>query len=212
MLVSAIISTVRTIISDKDSLQVTDAEMMVWINQAMREVAVDNELLQMSATSNTVVGTANYVLPADILKLHSVKYDNEKLPVYSRKDAEEHANLTSTTNGTPGFCYVWAGSLYLVPPPSAIKALIIDYIRQPTDVTAVGNTPELPLQYHNRLIDFCLAQAYLQDGDQQMYAMKIQEFQSGVRQVRDTPEWEADAYPSFTVSDRDSGYEFTYGW
>jgi hypothetical protein len=212
MQVSQIISALRTIISDKDQLQVTDAEVMVWINAAMREVAVDNELLQSTATSTTVVNTGSYSVPTDILKLHSVKYNNQKLPVLSRKEAEEHLDNSGTAVGNPAVCYVWAGKIYLFPAPNAANSLVIDYTRQPVDVTAVGNTPELPVQYHNRILDYCLAQAYLQDGDLNGYNMKLAEFTTGVKSIKDTPEWEQDAYPSISVSDRDAGYEFDYGF
>ena len=207
MLVSQIIGAVRTIISDKDSLQVSDAEMIVWINQAMREIAVDNDLLQKSATSATVVGTSNYALPADILRLHSIKYDNDKLAILSRKEAEETLDFNNTGNGTPSISYVWAGSLYLFPAPNAVKNLLVDYIRTPVEVAVVGDTPELPPHYHNRLIDYCLSQAYLQDGDQNMYLTKLNEFKTGVKEVKDEPEWQADSYPSFAISDRDSGVD-----
>jgi hypothetical protein len=205
MLVSDIITRVRKIAGDTDVNQFDDATIMAWINDGMRECAINNNLFQVEATQNTVIGTNQYSLPSDIAKLHSVKYDNVKLPDMTLQEFDEQFTTDGTDRGTPVNYVIWAGKIKLYPVPDAIKTLTIDYIRQPTEVTAVGNTPELPPIYHLRLVDYCLAQVAQQDDDLQRYQMKMDEFRTGVQSIQDKDEVNVDAYPHMSVSSRDMG-------
>ncbi len=210
MLVSDIISRVRTIAGDINVLQFTDASLIQWINDGVRQCAIDNGLLQKRGTQNTVVGQVDYNLPADILRLHSVKYDNVKIPV---RTLEEYDKLGpyNTDKGTPVGCYVWAGKLTLFPSPDAIKVLVIDYIYSPVAVAVAGDTPAIPESYHSRLVDYCLAQVAQQDDDMNRYQIKMQEFETGVSNLKDQAEHEDDLYPSISVSVRDMGHDWEEG-
>lgn len=205
MLVSDIITRVRRSVGDIDALQVTDEDIYRWINDAMREVAANNQLLQIKASTQTASGTSGYNLPTDILKLHSVRYDKTKLRVVTLKEAEDTYDVGNVSTGTPQVCYIWANKFELVPTPNAAKTLDFFYTRQPTDVTASGDTPEIPSQYHQRLVDYCKAQVAEMDDDMDRYSVKMNEFRTGVQNLKDHPEWEHEMYPSITVSDRDMG-------
>lgn len=207
MLVSAIISRVRSIAGDVDVLQFTDEDIYSWINDAMREVAVDNALLQVSATQNTTVNESKYDTPANILKFHSILYDNEGLRVITFEDAKSDGYLTSAV-GTPTVAWIWANKINLYPAPDAVKTLEIAYTREPVEVTQPTDTPEIPSSYHMRLVDYCLAQVAQQDDDMQRYAMKMEEFRTGVQNLKDIPEWENNLYPTINVSGRDSGWDY----
>ena len=182
MIVSDVITRVRNVSGDLNSLQFTDATVFNWINDGIRECAVQNNLLQKRATSSTIVGTPDYNLPTDILKLHSVKFDEQRLQVLTLQEFEEQYGSSTmvTTNGTPVVCYVWADKLTLYPKPSAVKSLVIDYIYDPALITAGANALPLPVGYHSRLVDYCLAQVAQQDDDLNRYSVKMQEFKTGV--------------------------------
>lgn len=206
MLVSDIITRVRNIAGDTDVLQFTDDDIMRWINDAMRECAVDNDLLQKSASSTVTSGTSEYSLPTDILRLHSVKYNNQKLPILTLEEFDEQFTTDGTDTGTPINCLIWAGVVRLFPTPdNSTDTLKIDYIRTPADVTAPANTPDLPVGYHQRLLDYCLAQVAQQDDDLGRYQLKMDEFRTGVQKLKDQGESQADLYPSISVDARDMG-------
>lgn len=211
MLVSDIISRVRNIAGDTNVLQFTDASIIQWINDGMRQCAIDNGLLQKRGTQNTVVDQTDYNLPADILRLHSVKYDGNKLPIRTLEEYDKVGPFDPTSNGTPVGCYVWAAKLTLFPKPDAIKVLIIDYIYTPAEVTVAGDTPGIPASYHSRLVDYCLAQVAQQDDDLNRYQLKMQEFSTGVSALKDLPEYEDDLYSSISVSVRDMGHDWEEG-
>lgn len=211
MLVSDCITRVRNLAGDTSSLQFTDAQILDWINDGIRECAVQNNLLQKRASQNTVASQSDYTLPADILKLHSIKWDAMKLPVLTLEQFDEQysgigPNTTSQT-GTPSCAYVWATTLTLFPAPSSVKVLTIDYLYTPPlhVVGTLGVELNLPVGYHSRIVDYCLAQVYLQDDNSQMYQMKMQEFATGVQQLKDQAENTFDLYPFMSVDTRDMG-------
>ena len=214
MIVSEVINRVRKIAGDIDVLQFTDADIMSWINDAAKECASDNQLLQKSATQAVVNGQTDYTLPTDILKLHSVRYDNENIRLMTMQEFDaEVSGFGETNKGAPFVGYVWAGKLVLYPAPdNSTKNLVISYTRTPTEVTAVGNSIDLPTMYHRRIVDYCLAMVAEQDDDLARYQAKMDEFKTGVQNLKDQDEWNYDVYPSITVSDRDMGMngEFYY--
>lgn len=213
MLVSDVINRVRQIAGDVNVLQFTDSLVIDWINDGIRECAVDNNLLQKRATQAAVIGTAAYALPTDILRLHSVKYEGEKLPLYSLAEFEEFVGTKKTTDATqstPVAAYIWASQLNLYPTPDQAGELVIDYIFDPAllDDSADDLKASLPVGYHSRIVDYCLAQVALQDDNQNMYQIKMEEFRTGVHKLKDQPEQNQDVYPSMLVSDRDSGEDY----
>lgn len=211
MLVSDIKARLLNQINDSDQTSFDDATIFRWINDGMRELAVSNDLLQKKGTLVTVTGTSVYSWPADVLQLHSVKWKGLKLKALSMQEADDLLPTPSTTTypvGTPTSFWVWAGQLNLWPAPDAGDAtsLTVFYTKVPTEVAANGDTPEIPVQYHNRLVEYCIAQAAEADGDMQLAAIKMQQFQTGSAATKDSQSWEErDFYPSVTALPGDYG-------
>lgn len=209
MKVSDIIRRVRNIAGDVEALQFKDTDIIAWINDAMREAASDNNLLQKTGTSQTVAGTNKYAIPTDILKLHSIRYDGNDLTIITLDEAKEREFLNSG-EGTPAWVWVWAGNMTLYPTPNEAKTLEIDYTRHPTEIDSEQSTPEIPVMYHMRIVDYCLAQVAQQDDDLNRYQLKMEEFRTGVYNLKDQPEWENNMYPMISVSEGDSYYYGEY--
>ncbi len=212
MLASDVIARVRATAGDTNVLQFSDATVLTWINDGIKECAVGNNLLQKRASSTTVIGTEAYNLPTDILRLHSVKVDGVKLPIYTLNEYEEYIGdrdpSVTINTGSPEIAYVWANKLNLVPAPdSSTKDLVIDYIYDPVQVTVVGTdlSTIIPVGYHSRIVDYCLAQVAQQDDDMGRYQLKMDEFKSGVSGLEDQPKQSEDSYPYMMVADRDMG-------
>ncbi len=80
------------------------------------------------------------------------------------------------------------------------------YTRQPVQVTTSGDIPELPSQYHNRIVEYCLAQAYELDANMESYTTKMAAFKNGANQLKENADWQQhDFYPSISVSVDDMG-------
>lgn len=212
MLVSDVVNRVRTLAGDTSALQFKDNDIVSWVNDGVRECAVTNNLLQKSGLQNTVIGQVGYVIPEDMLKLHSVKCNGVKLREITQSQFDDSYATSMSTPTSPGrveVCYVWAGKLNLYPAPDSVVSLRIDYLYEPVAITSdgagLGTTVPLPVGYHSRIVDYCLAQVFLQDGDSNGYSVKMQEFRTGVSELKDQPESTYDEYPSMSTSSRDMG-------
>lgn len=212
MLVSSIMSRVRNLAGDTSALQFTDAMLVDWINDGVRECAIQNLLLQKRATTVVSLGQGDYSLPTDILKIHSVKYDGNKLRLLTLEEFDAYTGGEGTESevGVPTIAYIWAGSLNLYPvPDNSSSAVSIDYIYNPVEVSISSLDVELsslPIQYHSRIVDYCLAQVAQQDDDMPRYQTKMLEFSTGISQIKDHSETQEDLYPFISVSSRDSGH------
>lgn len=211
MKLSDLISRVRNIAGDVQVLQFTDQTVVDWVNDGIRECAVYNNLLQKTASTTQLAGTTQVTLPTDILKLHSVRVADDKLNILTQHEFDTYVGDTSSSAGSgyPQVGYVWAGQLNLWPKPANDFNLVINYIYTPTTllVTDLANELPLPVAYHQRLVDYCLAQVAQQDDDNYRYQMKMQEFLTGVQQQSNNDRTEEDEYPTMSTSLRDAGFD-----
>jgi len=154
---------------DEAGVQITKDNIIRWINDAQRALAVNNDLLQRKATSATVVDQTAYALPSDILQARSVKWQGHTLHALSQAEADHYVrdNETDVPTGTPTHYWIWANSIYLYPAPSSAGSADLElyYIRQPVsiteDIATLDSTAlDLPLTYHNAIVDYVLVQAY----------------------------------------------------
>lgn len=216
MLVADIVRRVRESAGDIAVLQFTNSTLTDWINDAIRECVIENSLLQARATTSTVVSQAEYNLPTDIFKLHSVTVDGYKLEVLTLEQWQERNASGSGTvipTGAAFNCYIYAGVLTLFPTPDTVKTLVINYTKQPAAITRSAGPPEvwtptspvIPEEYHNRIVSYCLAQVAMQDDDYDKYQALMMEFKTGVIDLKRAKDQEEDLYPFISVSSRDMG-------
>jgi hypothetical protein len=202
MLVSEIATRVKRQFGDEAGAQIEDADIIRWVNDAMLDIARNNNLLQISATTATTAGTAEYTLPTDILSLRAIKYKNVKLNGLSMEDFDQMLIDSTTTTGTPQAYYIYARKVTLYPAPSSSGStdLKIYYNRVPTQVTLVSDTPEIPIQYHTRIVEYCIAQAAELDDNLAQYQIKMGQFQAGINNLKDDNTGEEDDYYPFISS------------
>jgi len=214
MLVSDIIARVRRTIGDTNSVEVTDADIIRWINDGMREIVIASELLQTKSFTAPLANVSHYQLPTDILKTHSLKYKGVSLDFVSLEQAEKlfpnKDDASSYPSGTPTHYWIWGGELYLYPAPdfTGTNEIVLYYNRTPAEVAVSGDTPEIPSAYHNRLVEYCMAQAYELDENMASSSAKMQQFQGNLQNMRSLSEWEnQDFYPFITdLQDSSIGY------
>lgn len=217
MLVADVARRVRDAAGDTAVLQFTNETLTDWINDAVRTCVEDNSLLTVKANQNTVIGQADYALPNDIFKFHSVLVGGQKLEMLTREQWEERFStipVNTADNGRPTTCYVYAGVLTLSPAPDIVYTLQINYSKFPSVIAygaGVWNPVGLsiPEQYHSRVVTYCLAQVAMQDDNYEKYQALMNEFKTGVVAMNDSRH-EDDLYPSISISSRDMGYDYPY--
>lgn len=207
--VTQIKARVTTQFGDTDGAQVVDASIINWVNDAMREITQQQDLLQKVGSSNSVANQAQYNLPTDVLHIRRLAYSGFALQQITIEDANNLVPGSSESVaqgypvGTPISYWIYANQINLYPAPSVSIAsgITIYYTRQPTVVTSTSDTPELPAEYDNRIVEYCLKQAFELDMNTTMMAIKQNEFQQGIDKMKGNPNWESqEAYPSVSVT------------
>lgn len=196
---------------DESGVQVTDTDIIRWINSAQKQIVLQNEsLLDKTATTTTVVGQQTYDLPVDLLKLTSISYRISTTTPYYRLKGYSLAVFNeridgwdgTTETGNPNCYTISENKIILFPIPSAavISGLKIYYCRKPVAVVLTTDTPELPELYHDTIIKFCLQQAYEVDEDWDAVGNKAQEFDVELKLLRGKDDWKVqEHYPVITV-------------
>lgn len=209
MLVSDIKRRVKRQFGDTSGAQLTDPDIIDWINDAQKEIYTRNNLGQKLGTLNSIVGTRTYAFPVDLMRLLSVKFNGQTLQAMSQQNVDEFLpqdDGAQFVTGIPERYYTHAGLIYLFPTPNVVKPLQIRYNRLPLPVAIDADQTDVDQMYDNRILDFCHAMGRQLDGDQQGYVMFMQRFEGKLTGTKDD-ETEMQAqmvYPSISVVGRDS--------
>jgi hypothetical protein len=213
MIVSDVITRVRRTFGDESGVQITDQDVIRWINDAQEHVALSNEgLMETTSAADIVANQADYNVPTDFSILRSLAYKGNRLKSYTFNEFNEYlcgfdAVPDAYGPGIPVCYMVWNNVITLFPKPSeaVLGGLTIYYIKHPTPVATTADALSLPLQYHNAVVDYCLQQAYDLDEDDTKSARKEVQFDRKVQQLNDRNKWVAqEYYPSVTILPEDS--------
>lgn len=216
MLVSDIMTRVKRQFGDEAGVQVTEADIIRYINDGQRKIVAQNEsLLQKIVTADTVDGQDEYSLPADSLILRSISYKGPSDQSYYKLKGMTLSEFNEYIDGWDGSFYgksaplvfmVYGSTVTLFPTPdvSQTAGLKLYYTRQPVDVTMGSDTPDLPVLYHEVLVSYCMSQAYIMDEDLEAAAAMGQQIQGDMTVLRGQSEWkQQEAYPTITVLSED---------
>jgi len=217
MIVSDIQTRVKRQFGDESGVQLTDDDIIRYINDGVRQMVATNEsLLQKVGTTSAVAGQQDYTLPVDCLILQSISYKSStevsylKLKYLSLTEFNEYIDGwdgTAYGNGTPTVYMVFGNTVSLFPKPelSAADAIKLYYNRTPADVTLPGDTPDIPVLYHEVLVKYCLSQAYEMDEDFEASVLKNQQIQGDMTVLRGREDWKSqETFSTITVLAEDS--------
>lgn len=177
MLVSEVLVRAQRIFGDEAGVQLTEQDVIRWVNDAQREIIVQTEdLLQASSLANTVANQQDYSLPTDLATLRSVHYKIPgtqsfvRLKSLSMQEFDEYADGwegTQFTATSPIVYHVYANTIRLFPIPASggTGTLKIYYARKAANVTLTSDTLDLPETYFNAVVAYVLARAYEMDED-----------------------------------------------
>lgn len=221
LLVSDVTTRVQRQFGDETNAQVGQADVVRWINDAQREICVQNDINQVTATAATIANQRDYTLPTGIAKLHHISYQGVSLRIISLEEADELISSHDLTqaqgypSGQPTHAWLWGTTLSLYPAPSVGGAsdLKLYYTGFVTDVVNPGDALTIPPQYHNRVVEYCIAQAFELDENYQLAQIKLGQFSTGVKNQAGLDTWQSqESYPSITVSPEDADASMSTGW
>lgn len=199
---------------DEASVQITDEDITRWVNDAQRDIVMRNEsVLQTSSTADSVANQQAYSFPSDLLILRSIHYKREdgdlafyKLKGMSYTEFDEYIDGWEGTAYGPSYPIVYttyADEIHLFPIPvsSGEDNLKIVYSRQPVDLNSDDDDIDLPLAYHNAIVDYCLTQAYRLDEDWNAANIMAGDYMTSVTLNKERENWgNHEVYPRMTVN------------
>lgn len=164
MLVSDILRRVQKSVGDSSGAIVDSATIYDLINDAQLAINAEAEILRAIVGINTVAGTRSYAVPVDFISCYSMELNPSTttavmLPYVSRGDIySKFPEFKRTADrGTPVGYFFDGGLINFFPVPDVAGTAQLDYVRIPTAVNAVGQTPELPAYIHPLIVRMCVA-------------------------------------------------------
>lgn len=217
MNVTDVVTRVRREFGDEASVQITDDDIIRWINDAQQQITTNNEgLMETTSQTDVVAGQSAYPAPTDMSVLRSLAYQGFHLKSMTFNEFNEYMtgyNAPGTLNpygqGIPICFMVWQDQITIFPTPSesATGGLYIYYIKYPTPVATLADNLAIPLEYHNSVVNYCLHQAYELDEDMYKSALKQQQFEQTTQKLNDRNKWTAqEYYPSVTTLPEDANF------
>jgi hypothetical protein len=196
---------VKRTFGDLAEVQINDQDITDWVNASMRDLVKLNNLSKFKGSTDAVQGQKDYNLPVGVSSLTNVKYAGSMLEYMSQETADQNIPGRDVSSnyptGTPQFYTVYNDILTLYPAPdtSVTAGITLYYTQLPAPVAADEDVPGIPVEYHNRIVDYCLAQAYELNGDINSYQIKMTGFTEGRRELQGkTTEEDSGLYPFVT--------------
>lgn len=217
MNVQEVADRVKRIFGDEAGVQVTDQDIIRWVNDAQNQIAVDNTgLMETTGNADIVANQAVYDFPVDLSVLRSLAYSGYRLRSMSFSEFNEYIDGFKSPDanfgtGKPEVFMVWDNQITLFPTPGSDLAsgLTIYYVKQPTIVTNLADSLTVPIQYHNSVVDYCLRFAYELDEDYEKANYKKSNFDETMMKLNNREKWTSrEYYPTITTLPEDA----EYGW
>lgn len=207
---------VKRTFGDESGVQVTDADIVRYINDGCRQFVLQNEdLLQTVGTASAIANQNTYALPVDLLILKTVMFQYGGDPSFYNLKAMTFNEFNEYVDGWDGntlyrggpLAYMRYGdniTLFPTPDVAGTNNIKIYYNRKPVDVVNDLDTPDIPVLYHEVLVKYCLSQAYEMDEDLDAAAMKGQQISGDMTLLRGRADWNVEEkYPIITILEED---------
>lgn len=169
---------------------ITDAQWKEYVNQAYQKVNAFSPTWPWLETSEQTVtinaGVRSAALPTDVFQVNWVydTTDNLRLiPQEGRGDQWRSQNLRTDT-GVPVSYRLRAGNIEVFPLPTANTTIVMECVLLPSRLSADGDLPVFPSNWHEILVPGALALAYLDDGNSEWYKTHYAQFQEELVAMR----------------------------
>lgn len=178
---------VKRAFGDESGVQLTNADIVRWINDAQNEIVDSNSVIQATATLPITAGTATYSLTSITPKIDRVaslllsgrRVGN--IPIAQAEESISLADPEGVETGAPQFWYEWAGEITFWPKPSKDETMTIRYFARPTNVTTTTtDILSVPDDCFTDVVNYVLMKAYEMDENPEMVAVKQAEFSSSL--------------------------------
>lgn len=205
MIVSDVTTRVLRQFGDEASAQINGDDIIRWINDGVKTIAVTNNLSQATGLISSVVGDNSYPFPADMIAVQAIYYNGLRMKFMKTQEYNEYINISDPTEillGLPWMWTKWSTEFKIYPKPDTAIAngIKLEYIQRPADVALPTDVLPLPLDYHTEVVKYCLQQAYRTDEDWDAANVMQDDWTSTVNTLSELETNKAiETYPTLTV-------------
>lgn len=164
-----VISAVKRQFGDEAGVQITDEDIIRWINSGQLKIVDKTDCLKAVSKTNVTEGVFEFDLSALMIKqIESVHYLGKRVPsmdfVAAERYIEDH-DLADRPSGSPEFWYTYGNILYLYPTPdvTTADALSVYYTKLPTSIVQGTDPLSVPDTYYEILLSYVMSKAYQLD-------------------------------------------------
>jgi hypothetical protein len=200
---------VKRTFGDLDARQITDADILDWINLAQQEIVSQNPILKGSLENVTTIGQDTYQYPTERIQyIESIHLDGKPLEGYSFQEAERYIMAITGDDAkasqTPQVWYERDGQIFLYPVPAEVQTIRMFFVERPADLTSLSSPLGVPDRYYQRVLDLVLTRAYQLDGNWEAAQYKQSEFFNGMNLLANQENVQRlTVYPTITVREED---------
>ncbi len=178
---------VRSQFGDQSGAQLGDPAILSWINDGQREIVNSNPILRATKIADLVANQQDYSFPNDkVLAIEAVYVSGYPIQNISPQAAREYIIAIDPTRllnaERPEIWYERAGviTFYPVPSRSITGAIKLEYVKNPTPLTALSQILSIPDRYFNELTNYVISQALEMDENYSAASYKLNQFREGL--------------------------------
>lgn len=167
---------------DASNVIITDATWKDYVNARYRAVGASSPYWPWKEAQSTALavtaGSRGPTLPTDGWRVLAVYNNTEGVVIRPMDGVALHfSSFADSDSGTPQFYRVRNNVLELWPKSDIARTLHVTYLAPLTALSADGDLPIFPSDYHDLLVEGALADAYYDDGQPEQGMLHEQHFQ-----------------------------------
>lgn len=201
-------SAVKRQFGDESGVEITDSDIARWVDDAQREIMLNNPDINAAMTQiNVVAGQSAYPIGQhipDIFSIQAVHYDGQYIEHFTFVEAQKYIISKKAESGPPLLWFERSGVINLYPKPQDDNelGLTVFYNKVPQRVEQNGSLT-VPDSYFKSVVDFCLTQAYMLDENPQLAAVTDGSFSQGMMLRANKSDQNSNTYPTITFMPED---------
>lgn len=207
--VSDVLTHVKRQFGDESGAQITNADIITWINMGQKEIASLTKCIEKKAVTDVVSGQYEYALPAEgATDIVAIRYKGATLPGMSFQQFEanyQDSDPLRIQKTAPQVWTMWGSTITLWPTPdeATVGGLTVYFVGVPAVVSASGDFLTVPDIYYESLCFYVLAKAYELDEDFATASEYMDRFRQRLDVDTDREDSPEIHYPSITITDWD---------
>ncbi|MCP4668836.1 MAG: hypothetical protein GY849_21065 [Deltaproteobacteria bacterium] len=182
---STIITNARSLLNEASASFWTDAELLVWLNDGMLDIAARSHCLEETESVNLVADTIEYSISANYVTVKAVVYVNASGTIKGLTPG----NVSSVGNvddvDEPVYWYDFAGKIGIYPPLSSVttETVTLYLISRPTAIISSANVTT-PAVYDHALTLYIVGKAHLKDRQTGRYHQVLGLYMAELERIR----------------------------